>query len=42
MNPTAILSLISDLYGQVAAAQQQLATVTAERDDLLRRADQQQ
>lgn len=34
MNPASILSLISDLYSQVAQLGQQLADVTAERDAL--------
>lgn len=39
MNPAAILSLISDLYGQVAALTAENQRLTAERDDLLHRAD---
>ena len=39
MNPAAILALISDLYSQVGQLTAECQRLTAERDDLLHRAD---
>lgn len=39
MDPAAILSLISELYANLARASEQIKTLTAERDAALAKAD---